>query len=163
MALVDYDFLSVTLGMSNKKTSTVRWRVTAVNSRLYHAEITQTLKDGTPVGLMMLSIEDLSAGNLIKKGVILDTVDDAADYPVPANKVFAFDKLSVHFQASYDNYEVTIPGRDNAKFTLADDGETVITGAGATTEVANFVSRFNTTVLGKNGGQGTVTLINVLA
>jgi len=151
MALQDTYFAKVTLGMSNRKSSTHRVRVNSVQANLYIVEITQLLKDGTALGLYLLSVEDLSAGTLISKGVELATEDDAADYPAANAKVWAFDKLSISYQAGFDNYNTTIPGRDNTKYNVGPDGVTVIaSGAGSTTETSQFVTRFNAVAVGKN-------------
>jgi len=163
MALRDIYLANLSLGMSNRKISNVQFRVTTAHGQEYINALTQTLKDGTALGLMLLSFEDLSAGNLIKKGVALETEDDAADYPAPDQFVFPYDKFGVSFQAGFDNYQLTIPGRDDTKVTVASDGVTVLLTDGATTEVENFVSRFNGMVLGKNGTQGTVTNIKIVS
>jgi len=156
MALQDTYWAKVTLGMSNRKSSTHRLRVNSTQGNLYVAEITQTLKDATPVGQYLLSVEDLSAGTLIAKGVELTTEDDAADYPAPAAKVWGFDKLSVSYHAGFDNYNVTIPGRDDTKYNVGPDGITVIaSGTGSTTETANYVTRFNVVAVGKNNVAAT--------
>lgn len=156
MALQDTYWAKVTLGMSNRKSSTHRLRVTSTAGNAYIAAVTQTLKDATDLGQYLLSVEDLSAGTLIAKGCELSTEDDAADYPAASAKVWAFDKLSISYHAGFDNYNVTIPGRDNTKFNMGPDGVTVIaTGTGSTTETANYVTRFNAVAVGKNNTDGT--------
>lgn len=156
MALQDTYWAKVSFGMSNRKSSTHRVRVNSTAGNLYVAEITQTLKDATPLGQYLLSVEDLSAGTLISKGVELATEDDAADYPAASAKIWAFDKLSISYHAGFDNYTVTIPGRDNTKFNVGPDGVTVIaSGTGSTTETSQFVSRFNAVAVGKNNVAAT--------
>jgi len=156
MALQDTYWAKVSLGMSNRKSSTHRVRVNSTAGNAYIAAISQTLKDATDLGQYLLSVEDLSAGTLIAKGVELTTEDDAADYPLPDAKIWAFDKLSVSFHAGFDNYTVTIPGRDNTKIHISADGVTVdSSGADATTEVTQYVTRFNTVVVGKNNVDAT--------
>lgn len=156
MALQDTYFAKVTLGMSNRKSSTHRIRVNSTDGNAYIAAITQTLKDGTDVGLYLLSVEDLSAGTLIAKGVELTTEDDAADYPASDSQIWAFDKLSVSYHAGFDNYNVTIPGRDNANIHISADGVTVdSSGADATAEVTQYVTRFNAVAVGKNNVPAT--------
>jgi hypothetical protein len=156
MALQDIYWAKVKLGMSNRKSSTHRLRVVPAEGQAYINAITQTLKDGTDVGLYLLSVEDLSAGTLIEKGVELSTEDDAADYPASSAKVWAWDKLSISYHAGFDNYTVTIPGRDNAKYNVGPDGVTVIaSGAGSTTETSQYVTRFNAVAVGKNNTAAT--------
>lgn len=156
MALQDTYWAKVALGMSNRKSSTHRVRITAASGNAYIAAITQTLKDATDCGQYLLSVEDLSAGTLISKGVELKTEDDAADYPLPDAKVWAFDKLSISFHAGFDNYGVTIPGRDNTVIHIAADGVTVDSSGGdATTEVTQYVTRFNAVAVGKNNVDAT--------
>ena len=154
MALQDQYFGKVSLGMSNRKSSThmVRLNPTAANAYIF--EITQLLKDGTDVGQYFLSVEDLSAGTLIAKGVELKTEDDAADYPAPDAKIWAWDKISISFHAGFDNYTVTIPGRDNTQFTVGPDGATIDLTAGAV--VPDFVTRFNAVVYAKNNAAATL-------
>lgn len=156
MALQDTYVAKVTLGMSNRKSSTHRVRVSSTAGNAYIAAVTQTLKDATPLGQYLLSVEDLSAGTLISKGVELATEDDAADYPAYNDKVWAWDKLSISYHAGFDNYTVTIPGRDNTKYNVSQDGVTVIAnGAGSTTETSQYVDRFNAVAVGKNNVDAT--------
>lgn len=158
MALQDEYIGKVALGMSNRKSSTHRVRVKPAEGNAYIAAVTQTLKDGTPLGLYFLSVEDLSAGTLIAKGVELRTEDDAPDYPPANDKVWAFDKLNVSYQAGFDNGTVTIPGRDNTAYNMGPDGVTVIaTGTGSTTKTADYVTRFNNVVVAKNNVDATFT------
>jgi hypothetical protein len=156
MALQDTYWAKVTLGMSNRKSSTHRLRVNSTAGNAYIAAISQTLKDATDLGQYLLSVEDLSAGTLIAKGCELTTEDDAADYPASDAKIWAWDKLSVSYHAGFDNYTVTIPGRDNTKYNVSNDGVTVIaSGTGSTTETADYVTRFNTVAVGKNNVDAT--------
>lgn len=145
MALVDLHYAYVTLGDSRKKTTTFRARVSAADATAYFGAATQILKDGTPVGQLLLSIEDMSAGTLISKGVVLDTIDDAAVFPDPDDNVYNFDKLMIHYQAGIRNYHLSIPARDDAAYTVASDGVTVLLDDDQ--QVIDLVSRFNATVL----------------
>ena len=157
MALKDYYFAFVTLGMSDKKASTWRQRVTTIGGQAYIGALTQVLKDGTAVGLLMLSVETLSKGVLIKKGVTLETVDDAADYPLPNDEAYAFDKFGASYSAAFDNYQNTIPARKMDEVFIESDGiHIAITGGSATTAVTDFVSRFNAVALGKNDGAAVI-------
>lgn len=157
MALQDEYVAFVSFGMSNRKSSTARTRVKANDGNAYIAAITQTLKDATPLGLYLLSVEDMSAGTLIKKGVTLSTEDDAGDYPAADAKVWAWDKLNISYQAGFENGTITIPGRDNTKFTMSENGVDVQIGATATTEVANFITRFNAVAVGKGFVDATLS------
>lgn len=163
MALKDFHIAFVSLGMSNKKISTWRQRVTPVSATAYFGAATQTLKDGTPLGQLLLSVEDLSTGVLIAKGVYLSTEDDAADYPSPDAGVYAFDKFGTSYKAGFDNYHNTIPARDMSKVQVGPDGITLlIEGDDATDFVKDYVSRFNAVALGKNDGAAAVTEMQVV-
>lgn len=156
MALQDFYYAKVKLGMSNRKSSTHVLRVRPTEANAYIFEVTQLLKDGTALGQYMLSVEDLSAGTLISKGVELATEDDAADFPAPDAKIWAFDKLAVKFHAGFDNYQVTIPGRDSTAYSVGEDGITVVSaGAGANVKVTQYVTRFNNVAMGKNNSNAT--------
>jgi hypothetical protein len=164
MALKDYYIAKVALGMSNKKISTWEQRVTAAAGNAYIGAVTQTLKDGTPLGQLLLSVEDLSQGTLISKGVELKTLDDAADYPASDAGIYAFDKFGTSYSAGFDNYHSTIPARDMAAVNVGPDGITlIISGAGATTQTTDYVARFNAVALGKNDGAATVTEMQVVS
>jgi hypothetical protein len=164
VALKDVYFGKVELGMSNRKSSTWMARLVPSAAQLYINEVTQTLKDATPVGQLFLSVEDLSRGTLISKGVELKTYDDAADYPLPTLGVYAFDKFGTSFAAGFGNYQNTIPGRDMAAVALGPDGITIlIAGTGATTQVTQYVSRFNAVVLGVNDAAAAVTQMLVVS
>lgn len=157
MALKDFYFAHVTLGMSNKKAATWRQRITTAAGQAYINAVTQTLKDGTAAGLLMLSVETLSKGTLIKKGVTLETLDDAADYPAPDAEAYAFDKFGASYAAGFDNYQNTIPARDMAEVFIESDGiHIAISGGSATSAVTDFVSRFNAVALGKNDAPAVI-------
>jgi len=157
MALQDVYWAKVQLGMSNRKSSTHRIRVHSADGNAYVVAITQALKDATNLGQYLLSVEDLSAGTLISKGVELATEDDAADYPASGAKVWAFDKISISYHAGFDNLSCTIPGRDNSSYNVGPDGVTIlIAGAGASTFVTDYVARFNLVAVGKNNDDATL-------
>lgn len=159
MALVDYHFAKITLGDSRKKETTVRFRVTSTDAAAYFGALTQILKDGTELGQFFLSIEDLAAGTFRGKGVELVTIDDAIGFPAPDDNVYAFDKLLVSYTAGGNGYNMSIPTRDDAVYSVATDGVTVILEDGA--EVEDFVTRFATVVLSKYGVAGAVQEITV--
>lgn len=150
MALLDFYVGKVSLGMSNRKTSTHRLKLRPAEANLYIAEITQTLKDATNVGQYFLKVQDLSAGTLIAKGVELRTEDDAPDYPSADAKVWAFDKINVSYHAGFKNYTTTIPGRKNSAFTMADDGITINTTNSPAAAVSGYMTYFNLVALGDN-------------
>ena len=158
MALVDIHHAFITLIDSRKRTSTVEFRVTAANANTYFSAVTQILKDATAVGQLLLSVEDLSAATMIKKGVRLDTIDDAAVPPGYDSDVFNFDKLAVHYLSGSKNYQVTIPSRDSANYTMETDAVHVNPTLGLVDE---FITRFNAVVLGDNGIGGVVQEITV--
>lgn len=155
MALEDFHYAYASFGDSRGKSATVSIRVTAADANAYFGAVTQTLKDATDVGQMLLSIEELSAGNLLGKGIRLWTEDDAANYPSGDAGIYHFDKVTVHYAAGFDSYTLTIPCRDETGYTVAADGITIVDGLADDWE--DFYTRFNGLVLGKNGSQGTVT------
>lgn len=158
MALTDFHYAFIKLGDSRQKTTEVRFRVTAADATTYFSAVTQILKDATEVGQLLLSVEDLSRCTLRGKGVLLVTEDDAAGFPGYDSDIFIFDKLAVHYACGFDNYQVTIPGRDSANYTMETDGVHVNPTLGLVDE---FISRFNAIVLGKNGVAGVVSNITV--
>jgi hypothetical protein len=164
VALKDFYVASVHLGMSNKKVSVWQQRVTSAAGNAYIAAVTQTLKDATALGQLLLSVEDLSDGTLISKGCSLQTFDDAADFPASDAGIYAFDKFGTSYSAGFDNYHNTIPGRDMDVVAIGPDGITIIiSGAGATTEVTQYVSRFNAVALGKNDGAAVISEMQVVS
>jgi len=158
MALVDFHYAFVKLGDSRGKTTEVSYRVSAAQAAAYFTALTQILKDATPVGLLLADTELLSACAMMGKGVKLVTEDDAAAFPGFDTDIFNFDKLAVHYSAGFDNYQVTVPGRDSAQYTMETDAVHVNPALGA---VDDFITHFNAVVLAKNGTAGTVTTITV--
>jgi len=158
MALVDFHEAFIKLGDSRKKVTEVARRVTAAEATAYFGAVTQILKDATPVGQWLLSIEDLSRCSMMGKGVRLVTKDDAVDFPGYDSDIFNFDKLAVHVNAGFDNAQFTIPGRDSTNYTMESDGVHVNLTLGLVDE---FVSRTNAVVLSKNGDAVTVSTITV--
>jgi len=158
MALVDFHYAFIKLGDSRGKTTEVAFRVTAVSAAAYFGAVTQILKDATPVGQLLLSVEDLSACSMMGKGIRLVTEDDAVTFPGYDTDIFIFDKLAVHYSSGFDNYQVTIPGRDSANYTMESDAVHVNLTLGLVDE---FVSRFNAVALAKNGGAAVVQNITV--
>jgi hypothetical protein len=159
MALVDLHYAFVTFGDSRGKESTVQFRVTAAEALDYFQQLTQILKDGTPLGLFFLSIEDLSAGTFRGKGVKLITIDDAIGFPAPNANLYNFDKLQVSYTALGNQYNMSIPNRDDAVYVVGTDGVTVdLTTPAAVTQ---FITRFAAVVLSKYGDAGAVNEIIV--
>lgn len=161
MALQDFHYAVIKLGDSRKRTTEVRFRVNVIEAGLYYNATTQILKDATEVGQLFLSVEELSACTLQGKGIVLVTEDDAAGFPLPNDDVYIFDKIGVSFKAGFDNYQMTIPGRDTTAYTLADDGVTIITTG--TGDVPDFIARFNAIVIGKNALAAEVTKMTIVS
>jgi hypothetical protein len=158
MTLVDFHEAFIKLGDSRQKITEVSFRVSAADATAYFGAVTQILKDATDVGQLLLSVEDLSACSMMGKGVRLVTKDDAVDFPGSDTDIFNFDKLAVHYNAGFDNYQMTIPGRDSANYTMESDAVHVNLTLGLVDE---FVARFNANVLAKNGVAATITTITV--
>lgn len=159
MALVDLHYAKITFGDSQQKEFTVKWRISVTDASGYFSALTQILKDATELGQLFLSFEDLSAGTFRGKGVELVTIDDAIGFPAPDDNVYGFDKLLVSYVAGGNGYHLSIPCRDDAAYSVATDGVTVILEDGAAVE--DFVTRFAAVVLSKYGAAGTVTEITV--
>jgi len=158
MALVDFHEAFIKLGDSRGKITEVSFRVGVIDAGLYYNATTQILKDATEVGQLLLSVEDLSNCSMMGKGIRLNTKDDSVTFPGYDTDIFIFDKLAVHYSAGFDNYQVTIPGRNSANYTMETDGVHVNPTLGLVDE---FIARFNAIVLAKNGGAATVTEITV--
>lgn len=148
MALQDFHYGFVKLGDSRKRTTEVVFRVNVIEAGLYYNATTQILKDATELGQLFLSVQELSAGSMMGKGVRLITEDDAVGFPDPNSNIYIFDKLGVSYRAGFDNYSMTIPARDTANYDVADDGVTVL--ADTPQAVVDFIARFNAIVIGKN-------------
>jgi len=159
MAMVDQHYAFVTFGDSRQKTSDVTFRVTAADANAYYDALTQVAKDATQLGLFFLSLEDVSAGTMMGKGVKLVTIEDTAAFPDPNDNVYNFDKLYIAYAAGLNNYGLSIPARDDTVYIVASDGVTV--DLTTPTEVADLVSRFASVVISKYGVAGTVTEITV--
>ena len=158
MALVDFHYAYAQFGDSRAKTTTVRIRVLSAEATAYFGAVTQILKDATPVGQLLLSLEDLSAGSMMGKGVSLLTADDTTTFPGSDSDIFTFDKLAVHYASGFDNYQFTIPCRDSANYTMESDGVHVNQTLGLVDE---FISRLEAVGVAKNGGAMNVTAITV--
>jgi len=158
MALVDFHYAYSQFGDSRGKTTTVRIRVNSAQANAYFGAVTQILKDATPVGQLLLSLEDMSAGSMMGKGVSLLTADDTTIFPGSDSDIFTFDKLAVHYASGFDNYQFTIPCRDSANYTMESDGVHVNQTLGLVDE---FISRLEAVGVAKNGGAMNVTAITV--
>lgn len=161
MALQDFHYGFVKIGDSRKRTTDVVFRVNVIEAGLYYNATTQILKDATELGQLFLSVEQLSAGSMMGKGVRLITEDDTAAFPDPNDNVYIFDKLGLSYRAGFDNYSMTIPARDPANYDVADDGVTVL--ADAPQAVVDFIARFNAIVIGKNALAAVIEKITVVS
>ena len=165
MAIVDKYIAFVDLGMSNKKIARVEYWVTAASAVLYLSEPTQILKDATAVGQLLLSVEDLSLGTMMGKGVRLEGENDAFAFPPAEPEAYSFDKIGIFAVNSLDDVTtLSLPARNPATYTLADDGVTIIfEGESASPEVEEFVTRFEQVVRSKYGLTLTVETMKVIS
>lgn len=147
---------------SRGQSSSVRVRVSETDAEAWLNAADNTARASTDVGVLFIRIAALSAATLYKRYVTLEVEDDAPAIPAPDDNIYNFDKLAVSFQAGLDNYSMTIPARDDANYTVGSDGVSVILGASGTTEIQNFVTAFEGTVVAKNGGTPTVRKITVI-
>lgn len=164
MALVTTWRASVSFGDSRKKLADVSVRISEGDGKAWINAVDQAARDATDVGDFFAATAGLSSGTPFTKAVTMEQEDENAVFPTADLNIYNFDKLGVGFKALLDNYNMTIPARDDSAYTVSEDGVTVIlTGAGATAEVTAFIAAFNGLVLGKNGGTGTVITMQVVS
>jgi len=169
MAVVERYFAYITFADCRKnpsgggnKTSSIRVRVSAANANTYFAANTDALRAATEVGLLMTAFAGLSSGYRLSWGVSIDLEQDAPNFPATESAIYTFDKYQISYRAGLDNYVVSIPARDDIDANVASDGVSVLLVApGATGEVTNLVTRFESTVQSKNGDAVTVNGIRV--
>lgn len=148
---------------SRNKTTDVQFRVSELDAETWGTAESTLLRDGSEIGILFAAIEGLSACTVVERGVKMADIDDAAVKPAADANVYTFDKLTVGVHAGIDNYTFTIPGRDDAAYTVGEDGVSVIlSGDGASAAVEALVAAVPDAYVGKNGAEdGTVTYIEV--
>jgi len=160
MAITSQYFAVIDLLDSRKQISTVRVRVKTADAVAWLGAATPALRDATAVGLLLNAIAGLSSAVVNKKYVSLED-ESASLAPAQDDNVYNFDKLGSSFSGGIDNYSSSIPARKDTAYTVSTDGVTVILGALGTAEVQEYVTRFNASVLAKNGANATITRITV--
>jgi hypothetical protein len=153
MAFVTKYFGEISYGDSRKKSSPSVVEVAKADYDAWNDAADFAAALVTPLGLYFAAEAALSASSVLSWRVYTEVVNDTFAYPAPDDDVYNFDKLNVSYRAGLDGYNKTIPGRDGAAYTVADDGVTVIaTDPGWTAAVEAYITQFNATVLAKNGG-----------
>lgn len=149
--------------MSNKNPKSRRPQVASVDHYVpaaavtaYNAAADDAARAATLIGALLSAEDALTKGVTSKVDVGFSYVQDAALPPAVSEFVYAFDKVGVSFTADGEYYTSSIPARDDANITLSSDGITVDTGAGASTEVTDYIAAFNAVVLSEEGVAGTI-------
>lgn len=151
-------FLNMSFIDSRKKISNIRWRVDPTAGAAWLTAADAAAKAATPLGLLVTRTNALSDATLTDWGVELAAIDDGAIAPAADGGIYNFDKVTTQFKAGLKNYVTTIPARNDAVLNAATDGTTIIiTGAGASAEVTNFITSYNAVVLADNGVAPEVT------
>lgn len=164
MATVKTGKVSASYLMSSKnpksrspQLATVEHFVPAAAVTAYNAAADDAARLATSLGTFLAAEEALTNGVLKKVDVGFAYVQDAVVPPAVSEGVFAFDKIGIQFTADGEFYTSSIPGRNMDAITLSGDGITIDLGAGASTEVTDYVAAFNTLILSEELVQGTVT------
>lgn len=162
MATVKVGKVASSYLMSNKnpksrspQLATVEHFVAAADVTAYNAAADDAARAATDLGVFLAAEQALTSGVLKKVEVGFAYVQDAAVPPTISQKVFAFDKIGIQFQADGEYYSSSIPGRNNAAITMSADGITIDLTDGAAMQ--DYVAAFNTTILSEESVQGTVT------
>lgn len=164
MAWVEQFFLTVGIGDCRDKITPVEVRIDATEAQVWLAAVPGVIRDATEVGVLIQAIEGLTEGTTFYEQVALRSTDDAAVFPADSTKIYGFDKVGVQFKAGLNNYNFTIPARNDANFNVAPNGiDIAITGGDATAEVTALVAAVNDTVLSKYGATVTVTGMKVVS
>jgi hypothetical protein len=157
MAFVTSYYAELSLGDSRKKDTPARIRVSKADYDAYNGAANFAAALLTPIGLYFAALSLLTASTVQAYKVYQETINDTGSYPAPDDNVYNFDKINVAFRAGLDNYNITIPGRDDTAYTVSTDGVTIITtDPGWTAAVEDYVTQFNAVALGKNGTAGVV-------
>lgn len=162
MATVKVGRVTTSYLMSNKNpksrqpaVANVEHYVAAADVTAYNAAADDAARAATDLGVFLAAEAALTSGVVKKVDVGFAYIQDAAIPPTISQKVFAFDKIGVQFQADGEYYSSSIPGRKNSAITMGADGITIDLADGAAMQ--NYVAAFNTTILSEEGVQGTVT------
>lgn len=149
--------------MSNKNPKSKRPQVASVDHYIpaaavtaYNAAADDAARAATALGVFLAAENALTKGVEDKVDVGFSYVQNAAIPPAVSEFVFAFDKVGISFTADGEYYNSSIPARNDANITLSSDGVTVNLGAGASTEVTDYVAAFNTLILSEELVQGTI-------
>lgn len=152
MATVESYYLSMSFGDCRQKQSNVRYRLTTIAAQAWLNAADAAARAATTVGVLVTKVNALTDATLISWGVELESANDAAIYPVGDSGVYNFDKVSVQTKAGLKNYTSTIPARNDTAINVGADGVNVIlTGAGASAAVTEFISAYEAVVLADNG------------
>lgn len=163
MAAVTRYMYSLTVIDSQRKLSTFQIRVNEVDAAAWLEAADETARGATDIGVFQTRILALTAANFVSSGVQLLVEDDAYAAPAADDNVYHFDKLTVGYKVGLRNYVVTIPARDDAAYTVANNGvEVILSGGGAAAAITNFIASFEAVAYDVNGdGPVDVTYIRV--
>jgi hypothetical protein len=159
MAIVVRGIASVEVGDSAGKLASASQRVSEADTKLYVAAANQAARDATDVGLLLITMLDMTAAhgsNHYKKwGIDLAYINDAFTYQDKDDQIYNSNKLKVTYQTTNGGIptreSVYIPQR-RGDFTMADDGVSVVIGTSGpafdyvTDLVATGLSSFGTAI-----------------
>lgn len=170
MATIKKGFVNLSWLMSNKNPkskrpvrSSVEYNVPAAAVTAYNGAADDTARAATLIGALRDAADDLSIGVPVEVQAGFRYVQDTALPPAVSAMAFAFDKIGISYNADGEYYVSSIPARskDGDIVTLAPDGETILTGTGASAEVLAFVAAFNGVVLSEENVAGTIVNMNI--
>jgi hypothetical protein len=160
MALVREYWGFFSIGDSARKTGSIEFRIPTADFTAYVGAADPDAAQGTATGLLFTAYDNLMIGSMKTRGVKI--VDNTFPYTYPAVSANAYrtNKIKVSFAGGADIYTSSIPNRDATKYT-APDGINIDITASGTTEVKDFVAKFNGHVVAKNGELATVQAMYV--
>jgi len=164
-------FLNVGLAMSNDnpvskqpRVSVFRCRISTASAQAYIAAADDAARAATPAGVLMAAVDALSEGTKLSYGISYEIEDGSVAPPASDAGVYPFDKFAVSYKAGFDNYQVTIPGRNLGGVFVESDGiSIVIDPADAQVQTTNFINAFEAIALGKNAVTADVTRMYVVS
>lgn len=162
MATVSSYWASVSGRDSRNKSVDISVRVNETDAQAWLTAADATARGLTDVGVLLNKLLGLSGIFAYKRWVSLIDEADNVTHPPADDNIYNFDKLAVSYKAGIDHYVLTIPGRLDTAYNVADDGvDVIISGAGASAATTDLITAFNATVKGKNGSDAVVERIYV--
>jgi hypothetical protein len=143
---------SLTVRDGANRPSTMQWYVPKATAQLYFAAADKSARDATAIGILFAKALAVTAGAEETRSVTV--VDESAPVTIPSETVLRGNKLVIGFAAEADQYQQTVPARDATAYTpKADSIEVDFAASG---DLADYITAFQATAIGKNGGSVTV-------